>query len=282
MKRGYLTFAQNNQSTNYLELAYLQALSIKATQSINSYSVIVDNQTHSQIEDRHRRVFDLIIVLEQDYAVDQSWKLSNEWQAGIHSPYDHTVKLESDIIFTSNIDSWWDIMAARDLCFTVSVKNYRGQTSAARDYRKLFDDNNLPNVYNGFYFFKKSEFADQFFHIAELIFKNWNQVKSFLKNCNDNTPTTDVVFAIAAKLVGEENCFLPSIEVPCFTHMKGAINDWDANQDWREMVYHQFDGTNLTVGFTRQRVPFHYYQKDFASPELIKYYESILHKKTKV
>lgn len=276
MSRGYLTFAQNTAGVNYLELAYLQALSIKCTQKINNYTVVVDSSTMEEVDHRHKRVFDNIILIPgEDAASDKTWKLHNEWKAGIASPYTETIKLESDMLFTSGVDHWWDIMSIKDLCFTTHVRDYRQAISHCRAYRKLFDDNELPNLYNGFYYFKKSDTADKFFQTAKLIFENWPVVKSWLKNCSDREPTTDVVFAIAAKIIGFENCHLPGVDVPSFVHMKGAINNWDIDTDWRDMLYRQFDRTTLTVGFTRQSYPFHYYQKDFASPDLVKYYEHI-------
>lgn len=40
MTAGYVTIAQNNSTTDYLELAYLQALSIKLTQKKDRKSVV--------------------------------------------------------------------------------------------------------------------------------------------------------------------------------------------------------------------------------------------------
>ena len=42
---GFVTFAKNTDDVNYLELAYLQCLNVKATQTNNRYCVIVDNKT---------------------------------------------------------------------------------------------------------------------------------------------------------------------------------------------------------------------------------------------
>ena len=41
-----------------------------------------------------------------------------------------------------------------------------------RDYRKLFDDNELPDVYNGLMYFRYSQESAEFFWLAEKIFKN--------------------------------------------------------------------------------------------------------------
>jgi hypothetical protein len=110
-----LCFAQNTDSVNYLRLAYAQALSIKCTQKIKNYAVIVDQETAQQIQDHHRLVFDHVIVLERDDATAHDWKLANEWQAYDLTPFRETIKLESDILFTRNIDHWWAGMRIKKL-----------------------------------------------------------------------------------------------------------------------------------------------------------------------
>lgn len=276
MTQGYLTFAQNNARTNYLNLAYLQALSIKVTNKINKYAVVVDDDTMSRIEDRHRRVFDHIIPIPGgDDAKGHSWKMQNEWKANIASPFDETIKLESDMLFTSCVDHWWKILDARDMVFTNHVVDYTGRSSTTRVYRQLFDDNSLPDIYGGLYYFKKSNTADLFFEYAKSIFANWTYTKHYiLKGCGNETASTDVVFALAAKLVGADLCTLPG-PVPTFAHMKGAVQGWEPSMVWSEHLMHQFDQHHLTVGAHRQQVPFHYHYKNFATPEVIKHYEQL-------
>lgn len=274
MSKGYLTFVQNNGSTDYLRLAYAQALSIKATQQINSYAVVVDDATFDLITDRHRQVFDHIVRMPLgDDAAKDSWKLKNEWKAYLASPFDETVKLEADMLFTYSVDHWWAILAQRELCFTTNILDYKGNVSTSRAYRQLFDNNELLNVYNGFYYFKKTEFTQQFFEVARCLFNHWDTVKQTMLVDAENEPgSTDVVFALACKILGNDRCYLPGT-VPTFTHMKGAINGWELNTNWTDMVYTEFDDVNLTVGFQRQRVPFHYYQKDFITDQLLEFYE---------
>lgn len=276
MTQGYLTFVQNNGQTDYLNLAYLQALSLKVTNKINKYAVVVDKITEMMISDKHRRVFDYIIPMPGvDEAIDQQWKMNNEWKALIATPFDETIKVESDMLFTANIDHWWNTLKVKDVCFTNRIVDYTGQTSRTREYRRVFDINQLPDIYAGFYYFKKSEMAEQLFSCAEAIFKNWIYVKNYiLKNGEQEPASTDLVFALAARIVGIENCTLPG-EVPTFVHMKNAVQGWTDSTPWPEVVYTEFDGTNLTVGFHRQRLPFHYQLKSFAKPEVILHYERL-------
>ena len=279
MTRGYLTFAQNSGVVNYLELAYVQALSIKVSNNINNYAVVVDEATLSLVTDKHRQVFDYIIPVPLgDDAKHNRWKMQNEWKALLASPYDETIKLECDMIIPANIDHWWDIMSKNDICFSTNVAAYNEKLATTRVYRKVFDDNALLDVYAGFYYFKKSKAATEFFDYAEAIFKNWEYIKtSVLKQAEHEPASTDLVFALAARFVGKEQCYAPG-NIPMFTHMKGAIQGWPAEAMWTEYVYHQFDQGKLTVGFHRQRLPFHYHYKNFPTQDIINHYEQLYFK----
>lgn len=276
MTRGFLTFAQNNSQVDYLTMAYLQAMSIKATNKTNQYAVVVDEYTMRSVTDKHRAVFDHIILVPLgDDAKNSRWKMQNEWKAMIASPFDETIKLESDMIIPASIDHWWDILSTRNICFTTRVASYNEKIATTRVYRKVFDDNELLDVYAGLYYFKKTLEAAEFFAHAEVIFKNWAYVKSnILKNAELEPASTDLVFALAARLHGEERCYQPG-NVPVFTHMKGAIQGWPPEAVWTEYLHHQFDQEYLTVGVQRQRLPFHYHHKNFPTPEIIEHYEQL-------
>jgi len=276
MNRGFLTFAQNSTDVDYLTLAYLQALSIKVSNRVNQYAVVVDPATEKLITDKHRAVFDYIIPVPLgDDARDSKWKMQNEWKALMASPFDETIKLECDMIIPSSIDHWWDILSIKDVCFTTRVAAYNEKVATTREYRKVFDDNNLLDVYAGFYYFKKTSDTAEFFSYAESIFKNWQYVKtSILKNAELEPASTDLVFALAARLYGQDRCHIPG-SVPMFTHMKGAIQGWDTNAVWMDYLQYQLDRQHLTVGFQRQRLPFHYHHKHFPTSAIITHYETL-------
>jgi hypothetical protein len=280
-QRGFMTFAQNNDETDYLSLAYCQALSIKCSQrEVTSYAVAVDAATKEKITDKHRRIFDYIIDIEDDAATRDKWKLKNEWQAWWLTPFKETIKIESDILFSTNIDHWWTGLRQTEVCLTSQVRDYEGNLSTSRAYRKLFDDNLLPDVYNGLMYFRFGHISRDFFIYARYVFENWDQFKNdLLKNCRDDEPTTDVAFAIAAEMLGVEKCTNPALSFPSFTHMKGNIQGWGINTDWTEKLYSQVDDNlNLTVGFSRQQHPFHYQQKKFMTNEIIQKYEKAYEK----
>ena len=92
---GFLTIAQNNQDTDYLNLAYIQAQNIKETQPGSQYAVLVDAETMALVTDEHRSVFDYVIEFKLNQANTESWKQSNEWQVFHLTPFKETIKVAS-------------------------------------------------------------------------------------------------------------------------------------------------------------------------------------------
>ena len=279
---GYFTFAQNTDTVDYLELAYVQALSIKCTQdTVNKYAVAVDAATKEKINDKHRSVFDYIIDIPTDYNdASSDWKLANEWQAWWLTPFKETIKLESDMLFTRDLTHWISLLQTKEVVLTTHIRDYEGHISRSRAYREMFDENNLPDVYNGFMYFRFGQDSMKFFDTARTVFQFWPVFRDeLLKNCRDETPSTDLLYAVTAQLVGPETCTLPNSNIngfPTFTHMKGAINRLGVNSDWTKHYYAQLDdNAHLTVGFTRQMYPFHYYQKHFITDDIKQRYERI-------
>lgn len=275
MSKGFLTIAQNTADVDYLRLAYLQALNIKATHPTWKYAVIVDAETEQLVTDRNRKVFDHVIVLKEDNSKNSSWKLGNEYKVFELSPFKETIKVESDLLFTSNIDHWLTAFRLRDVVLCTGCKTYRQELATSRLYRKFFDDNNLPDIYQGLMYFRYSQAASMFFLTAQRIYRNWEYLKNnVLKNCREDEPSTDVLYALTAQVIGVENCTLPSMDFINFVHMKPGINTWgNTDTSWQEIVNCEQEDNMIRVFNLNQYNPVHYYDKKFATDELINYYE---------
>lgn len=271
---GFLTIAQNNSDTDYLKLAYAQALSIKITMPSSKYAVLVDAETLPLITEQYRTVFDYVIELPVDDAVDQNWKLANEWQACHLSPFKETIKLESDILFTRSIEHWLTLFRLKNIVISLGCKDYQGNTATSRRYRRVFDDNNLPDVYTGLMYFRYSREAYEFFEVVKACYRHWDIITPQLKNYRDQQPTTDLVFAIAAKHQGIETCTLPSCDWINFTHMKNGINDWPEATPWNKLVVSEIDAPMIRVNGVNQYHPFHYQNKEWLDDSIIKKLES--------
>ncbi len=271
---GFLTIAENTATVDYLRLAYLQALNVKATQKIKNYSVIVDVATNQLITDQHRRVFDNIIVLPvNNNDSDSQWKLANETQVFALTPYRETIKLESDLLFTSDISHWLPAFRLRDVMISRGCRTYRGELATDRSYRKFFDDNDLPDVYTGLMYFRYTRTAADLYRTAEEIRLHWPDVAAVLKNCRESLPSTDVLFAIAAQVIGPELVTASSLDFINFAHMKPAINNFEEGEPWWKSNLVERDGDMFRINLVNQYWPIHYYDKSFATDELIEYYE---------
>ena len=271
-QQGFLTIAQNTD-VDYLRLAYAQAMSIKLTMPGSRYAVIVDTATLAQVTEQHRRVFDYIIPLPVDHAKDHSWKLANECQAFDLTPFKETIKLESDILFTRSIDHWWTMFRLRDVVLSLGCKDFIGHKAHSRRYRAVFDDNNLPDVYNGLMYFRYSQTAHNFFNVAKAIWHHWDIVTPQLKNYRDQQPTTDLVYAIAARQLGVELTTLPGCDFVNFTHMKNSINRWPESTPWSELVISETDLPMIRIANTNQYHPIHYQEKSWLTDEIVERYE---------
>lgn len=280
-ERGFLTFAQNGPSGDYVRMAYALALSLKATQKEAPHlSVVVTPGT--EIPDRYRRVFDEVIdVPWLDEAKHSDWKLENEWKAFHITPYEETVKLDADMLFLSDISEWWSLMSRQEVMAATTVHTYREEIVTSTVYRETFVNNGLPNVYSAFTFFRAGDFAQEIFEMMELIYHNWERFTfTFMDETRPRSPNTDVALALAIKLTDNVHLCTPSGIIPTFVHMKSKVQNWPrgmAGEKWTDHISVTFsDDLELKIGRHRQRLPFHYHDKSFLTDEIIEKYERAL------
>jgi hypothetical protein len=186
---------------------------------------------------------------------------ANDWQVYESSPYDETIKLESDMIIPESLDHLWGVLGQRDVVVCDTIRNFKGEISDVHAYRRFIYDNNLPDVYNAITYFKKSETAEKFFAIVRDVFENWEQYKKVLK-CNPlEEASTDWVYAIACHIMGVENTTIPGLL--SMTHMKQFINGMPT-EDWTDTLLAECLPKQLRVNTYPQRYPFHYHVKKFS------------------
>ena len=220
MSKGYLWFSQNNADIDYSAISCRLAKSIKKFNNDNAVCVIVDEDSIFASE-----YVDKIIVLKKDDSKNHSTKFSNEYKAFALSPFTHTIKLEADMLFSANTDGWWDQLCQHDLVFSINCRNYLDEVIVDSTYRKLFLRNNLPNIYNGLTYFRRSQRAMQFFELCKDITQNWEYARdNLLINCHDSYPTTDVVYALAYRIMDPLQQQLIDYPWFKFLHSKPAIN----------------------------------------------------------
>jgi hypothetical protein len=198
-----------------------------------------------------------------DQAPDSDWKLINDWQVYEASPYDETIKLEADMFLPRSIEHWFDILSINDITLCTKIRNYKGELSDTRVYRKFIDDNNLPDVYNAITYFKKSDIAEQFYKIVRDVFENWEEYKAILKCNPTEEATTDWVYAIASHIIGVEKTTLPNFNELSMTHMKQFVSG-TSTENWTDTLVYELLPDVLRVHTYSQEYPFHYHSKSFS------------------
>lgn len=161
---------------------------------------------------------------------------ANDWMVFSQTPFRETIKLEADMVIASPIDHWWDLFRHRDVVISTGCRSWQGHVSTARAYRKCFDHNNLPDVYNAITYWRRSETAKEFFDMVRNIFVNWSEFRKLIKFPED-VASTDLVYAIAAEVVGRERVTLPFVNYPQIVHMKRhhagtETEDWMHELTW--------------------------------------------------
>jgi hypothetical protein len=246
MTQGYVIHAINTDEVDYEQCARVLTKSLRLVGDTRPVTIITgkDLQTDS-VNSSNCGVY------------------ADDWQIYGLSPYDETFKLEADMIVTRSLDSWWTLCHNRDLFIATGCRNYKQELSQVRYYRQFNDRNNLPDVYNGITYFKKSKTAQLFFEHVRTIFGNWSEINSDLEYQSAlKHGDTDSVYALAAAVIGIENCTIRN-DIIQWVHMKSHINylvvdEWDHELIW-ELI-----GSDFRINTFSQIYPVHYHVKSLA------------------
>ena len=117
---------------------------------MNNISIAITKDT--KLDDKYRKIFDHVIEIPfEDDAELSDWKVENKWKYFHFTPYDETVILDTDMLFTSDVSHWWDVMSKQDVVATTKVLTYRHELITSDYMRKTFTQNNLPKdiIING-------------------------------------------------------------------------------------------------------------------------------------
>ena len=163
------------------------------------------------------------------------------------------------MVVASGIDHWWTMLEHRDVVISTGARDFYDQPATGRFYRKVFDTNNLPDAYNAITYWRLSETAQQFFQLVRRIFEHWAEYKTLLK-FSDEIPTTDLVYAVAAQIIGPELVTMPFATYPQIVHMKRHMipihsDDWTQELTW--------ESNPLRINTVAQWGAVHYHVKDW-------------------
>lgn len=246
LSRGWVIMAQNTSTVDYEYCARLLAKRIAEIMPHENVTIITSSD-----------------LPHGDVATNNEWRLDNDWQVYEASPYDLTIKLEADMWLPQPIDHWWNVLENRDLNICTTIRDYRNQISSVRKYRKIFDESDLPDTYNAITYFKRSTLAQEFYALVRDIFENWNKYRDLLVYCPDDHATTDVVYGIAARILGSDHCTLPTFTAQSMIHMKTAIIDSLSNY-WPDEFLLELRSDVFKINTFAQEYPVHYHVKEFS------------------
>ena len=247
-ERGYLIPAIDTESVDYLSCARQLARSIRQWHPDANISVLTVKRCSDP-------VFDHVIPLPYG----DLGGFVNDWQCFAASPYRQTIKLEADMVIASSIDHWWTMFEHRDLVISTGARDFYDQPATSRYYRKVFDANHLPDVYNAITYWRVSQTAQEFFRLVRNVFENWAEYRTLLK-FPDDVPSTDLVYAMAAQIIGPELVTMPFASYPKIVHMKRHMIATHTPNWTQELVW---ENNPLRFNTVAQWGAVHYHQKDW-------------------
>lgn len=280
MTTNNFTMLAQNSNFDYVRQAYLAAMSIRATNENTKICLV----TNDPVPTKYKQVFDDIVDIPWgDHAENEEWKVSNRWKIYHATPYTETAVIDTDMLVLDDISTWFEFLKHYDLFYTSTVTTYRGEKIGIDSYyRKRFYQNNLPNLYNGFHYFKKSDTAHEFNDWLEIITNNWQQFYRQIHNSLKHLPgpSMDLTASIASVILDNQHLITNSKTMyPSFVHMKPKIQNWYDNfaYRWQDRLGVYLDSElKLKIGNYQQNGVFHYTEKDFVTNDIIKKYETVL------
>lgn len=241
---GYVIVAVNTDDTDYVACAQRLSHSLKQHDPAAQVCLATDQKIDDPVFDHVRH---LVPDAVNPYANDaQLFKLT---------PFRETIKLEADMLIASAIDHWWTWFRHRDVVISTGCRTWQDQVSTARHYRQLFDQNHLPDVYNAITYWRLSDTAREFFGLVRNIFAHWTQYRTLIK-FSPEQPDTDLVYAMAAQIMGPERVTLPGS--PQMVHMK-RHHAGTQTETWTQELVWETDP--LRIQTVAQWGAFHYCEK---------------------
>jgi hypothetical protein len=274
---GYLVVISKSSTNEYLSMAYLLALSIKATQKqgYDKVALITDDKETIPVISSSP-VFNQVIF----------WDKKQHWDGRSYmdqlSPWRYTVCLDADMLMVRDTSHWIDyfINSNTEIYVTNKVKTFRDDIVTDNFYRQTYEKNQLPILYSAYTFFDKTSLiVEKFFNMGRYIIDYPTEFKNyFLDKDIPEVVGTDEAFSLAAKILDLEDTISYDLEFPRFVHLKPRIQGFKTNvQKMGKEVGYYFDKLNrFKIGSFNQTDIIHYSQKDLFTQDMISNYHNIM------
>ena len=243
---------------DYSRLAYACALSIKHSQPKDRNHVTVFTDNPEAFEKYTIPAIDSIQLYQGPPGMDSRSRVYDL------TPYEHTIFLDADMLILDDLTSVWQQLSNHYLYVASQAQTFRGElVEGYGPYRKVFEQYQLPNLYNAFTYFKKSDSrAKEFFDLVKIMTDNPRAfVSKFLPGSVLLTLPTDEAFALAAQILDIDGEITDN--TVAITHMKPMLQRWGETARWTSTV--RLDVTTagvVRVGQYVQTGLLHYVDKD--------------------
>jgi len=248
--KGYLIPA----TEDYIDCAVTLALSLRYWHPDVKICLVTDVEYENDLFD---------YVKKLPWGNTGGW--TNDWQVYHASPFHETVKLEADMVVSSPVDHWWTLFRKQPLWTSTGCRTQYNKVASTRYYRKIFDKNNLPDVYNAITYWRVSREAQEFFHRVRKCFDNWNEIKMHIQGAQDEIANTDLIYALNI-----DDSVTPG-DGPQIVHMKQHVLG-TLTEDWTKELIWEIDNGVFRINGHNQHGFVHYNVKNIAQ-KLGTYYD---------
>jgi len=186
------------------------------------------------------------------------------------------------MLFLEDISSWWDYCNKFNIRYCARIKNHKNESVIDTHYRKAFVANKLSNTYSALHYFKKCDASLDFYKTLEFVINNWQQCYAiFASEEYQDWLSMDLAVAIAIELSGMWDEVTDNLSPLEFVHMKPGIQQWTITpESWQTAVPVLYNSSGeLLVGNIKQHKLFHYVEKDFLKPALLKKLQDIVNER---
>jgi len=243
MSRGYLIYAIDEQ---YISMANILKKSIEY-HTKDDVTIISDNFPYEDITKKsewHKNTF--------------TSNLLNMWQIYWMSPYDETIVLDADMLFLNDYSYWWNYLSKFDMLFPNTIINYKQETIKHEQYDRILAEHKIRPAYEKMFYFKKGQFAQEFFTILEQVLKNYRSISvEIFPNSRPTLLRTSHVFPACIKMLGIEDVIYDKNNV--FKYIDMNLSCLNTNViKWDEDLEHWGDYKEFYIENFKQYYPLHY------------------------
>lgn len=219
MSRGFLQFAHNNESFDYVQLAIVSALHIKKFLGGN-ITLVTDTETEKQFRKTYPQfinLYDQIICNDERQTNNRLYNSRSvefrnytRLSAFELSPYDETVVVDVDyLVYSNHLNNLWGSANP----FRINRESRTINDLQPRDHRQRLCDTGIDFYWGTVFYFQKCSEIELFFSYVKYIQKNWQYFQN-LHGTHERNVRVDHIFSMAIHMFSGHASDLFSVPLP--------------------------------------------------------------------